>query len=166
MPRQAAEIRIRHRNGTARSTTGRIVFHLFVVCSLAFAAPGNQADAANAKVEGSVFVRDSAGKQSFVAGAIVKFSGPATFKTESDENGEYVIAAMPPGTYAVEAVFAGLKAAQTVPVEASEVHVPVELKPAELTSSVVVTPDQAETKNPGPSETISDKTLRDAPNVE
>lgn len=108
IPRQAEEVRIRHRNGTARYTTGRIVFQLFVVYSLALAALGNQADAANAKIEGSVFVRDSAGNQSFVAGAIVKFSGPATFQTESDENGEYVIAAMPPGTYAVEAVFESL----------------------------------------------------------
>lgn len=165
IPRQAEEVRIRHRNGTARYTTGRIVFQLFVVYSLALAALGNQADAANAKIEGSVFVRDSAGNQSFVAGAIVKFSGPATFQTESDENGEYVIAAMPPGTYAVEAVFESLKAAQTVRIGASEVRVPLELKPAEVTSSVVVRPDQAETKNPAPSETISDKTLRDAPNV-
>src|SRR5258705_1332197 len=35
----------------------------------------------------------------------------------------------------------------------------------EVTTSVVVTPDPAETKDPAPSETISEKTLRDAPNV-
>jgi hypothetical protein len=169
LPRKAEEIRIRHRNGRGRSTNGRIIFLLlyllFAICLFASAARGNQASTADAKVEGSVFVRDSAGNQSFVAGAIVKFRGPATFETESDVNGMYVIAAVPLGTYTVEAVSPGLKAVQAVNVEAREVRVPLELRPVELTGSVVVTPDQAETKNPAPSETVSDKTLRDAPNV-
>lgn len=166
---KAEEIRIRHRIGRGRSATGRIVFLLFyllfVICLFTCAARGNQANTASAKVEGSVFVRDSAGNQSFVAGAIVKFSGPAAFETESDENGNYVIAAVPLGTYTVEAVFPGLKAVQAVNVEASEVRVPLELSPSEVVASVVVTADQAETKNPAPSETVSEKTLRDAPNA-
>ena len=169
IPQKAEEIRIRHRNGRGRSATGRIVFLLFyllfVICLFTSAARGNQANTASAKVEGSVFVRDSAGNQSFVAGAIVKFSGPATFEIESDENGKYFIAAVPLGTYTVEAVSPGLKAVQAVHVESSEIRVSLELRPAEITSSVVVTADQAETKNLAPSETISEKTLRDAPNV-
>src|SRR5229473_4214009 len=169
MPRKPEEIRIRHRNGTGRSTTGRIVFLLlfllFAICLFAIGSWGKQLNTTIAKVEGTVFIQDSAGDQSFVAGASVKFSGPVTFETESDENGKYVIAAVPFGTYAVEAVSQGLKAVQEVHVEASEVRVPLELRPVELTSSVVVTPDQAETRNPAPSEAISDKTLRDAPNV-
>jgi len=112
-----------------------------------------------------VFVQDAAGSQSFVAGALVKFSGPATFETESDENGRYVIAAVPRGTYSVEAIFPGLKAIREVHVEGSEVHVPLELKSSEVTASVEVKADQAETKDPAPAETISEKTLRDAPNV-
>jgi outer membrane receptor for ferrienterochelin and colicin len=169
IPQKAEEIRIRNRNGIGRSVTGRIVFLLFyllfVICLFTAAARGNQANTASAKVDGSVFVRDSAGNQSFVAGAIVKFSGPATFETESDENGNYVIAAVPLGTYTVEAVSPGLKAVQAVHVESSEIRVSLELRPAELTSSVVVTADRAETKNPAPSETVSEKTLRDSPNV-
>jgi len=169
LPRKAEGIRIRHRNGRRLSANRRIVFLLLylllAICLFASAARGNQADTVGAKVEGSVFVRDSAGNQSFVAGAIVKFSGPATFETESDENGEYVIAAVPFGTYTVEAVSQDLKVVQAVHIEAREVRVPLELRPVEVTSSVVVTPDQAETRNPAPSETISDKTLRDAPNV-
>ena len=74
------------------------------------------------KVEGTVFVQDAAGNQSFVAGASVKFSGPATFETESDENGRYVIAAVPSGTYSVEAISPGLKAVREVHVEGSEVQ--------------------------------------------
>ena len=142
-----------------------LFYLLFVICLFTSAARGNQANTASAKVEGSVFVRDSAGNQSFVAGAIVKFSGPATFEIESDENGKYFIAAVPLGTYTVEAVSPGLKAVQAVQVESSELRVSLELRPAEITSSVVVTADQAEIKNPAPSETISEKTLRDAPNV-
>jgi outer membrane receptor for ferrienterochelin and colicin len=169
IPRKAEEIRIRHRNGRGHSTTGRIVFLLlflpFAICLFAIASWGKQLNTTTAKVEGTVFIQDSAGNQSFVAGASVKLSGPATFETESDENGKYVIAAVPLGTYTVEAVSPGLKAAQAVQVEAKEVRVPLELRPVELTSSVVVTPDQAEAKSPAPSETISDKTLRDAPNV-
>jgi len=38
-------------------------------------------------------------------------------------------------------------------------------KTHEVTTSVVVTPETAETKDPAPSETISEETLRDAPNV-
>jgi Carboxypeptidase regulatory-like domain len=71
---------------------------------------GKQPNPDSAKVEGTVFVQDAAGNQFFVAGASVKFSGPATFETESDENGRYVIAAVPGGTYSVEAIFPGLKA--------------------------------------------------------
>ena len=170
LPRKAEEIRIRHRNGRGRPTNGRIVFLLlyllFAICLFAIASWGKQPDTTTtATVEGTVFVQDSAGNQSFVAGASVKLSGPATFETESDENGKYVIAAVPLGTYTVEAVSQGLKAVQAVHVEAREVRVPLELRPVELASSVVVTPDQAETRNPAPSETISDKALRDAPNV-
>ena len=170
IPQTPEEIRIRHRNGRGRSTTGRIVFLLlfllFAICLSAIASWGKQLNTTTtAKVEGTVFIQDSRGNQSFVAGASVKLSGPATFETESDENGKYVIAAAPLGTYTIEAVSPGLKAVQAVQVEAREVRVPLELRPVELTSSVVVTPDQAEAKSPAPSETISDKTLRDAPNV-
>jgi outer membrane receptor for ferrienterochelin and colicin len=165
--REAEEIRIRRRRG--RSTTGRIVFQmlflLFAVCLFAIASWGKQVNTATAKVEGTVLVKDSAGNQSVVAGASVKLSGPASFETESDENGKYVIAAVPFGFYTVEAVSPGLKAVQTVHIEAGEVLVSLELRPVELTSSVVVTPDQAEVKSAAPSETISEKTLREAPNV-
>src|SRR6266566_731220 len=167
--RKAEEIPIRHRKGKGPSTTGRVVFLLFfpflAICLFALASWGKQPNTGGARVEGTVFVQDSAGNQSFVAGASVKFSGPATFETESDENGRYVIAAVPSGTYSVEAIFPGLKAVREVHVEDSEVRLPLELKPMQVTTSVVVTPDTAETKDPARAETISEKTLRDAPNV-
>jgi hypothetical protein len=62
---------------------------------------------------------------------------------------------MPLGTYTVEAISAGLKAVQTVHVDADEFRLLLELKPAEVTTSVVVTADPTETKSPAPSETIT-----------
>jgi hypothetical protein len=169
IPPEAEEIRIPHRKARRHSATGRAVilllFLLFAICQFAQASWAKQPNADSARVEGTVFVRDSAGNQSFVAGASVRFSGPATFETESDENGKYVIPAAPLGTYTVEVAFPGLKAVREVLVEASEVRVPLELIPTEVTSSVEVKADQAETKDPAPAETISEKTLRDAPNV-
>jgi hypothetical protein len=100
-----------------------------------------------------------------VPGAKVKLSGPAVFETETDENGNYVLAVVPPGIYTVEAVSPGLEIRQTLRVEGSEVYVSLELKPLEIASSVVVKADPADIKNPAPSETVSEETLRNAPNV-
>ncbi len=125
--RKAEKTPNRRRNGRRHSATGRaailLPFLAFVICLFALASWGKQPNTGSAKVEGTVFVQDAAGNQSFVAGASVKFSGPATFETESDENGKYVIAAAPFGTYSVEAIFPGLKAVREVHVEGSEVHV-------------------------------------------
>jgi len=169
IPREAEEFRNWHRSGRGRSLAGRVVFLLLflflAICLFALASWGKLPNTGGAKVEGTVFVQDAAGNQSFVAGASVKFSGLATFETESDENGRYVIAAVPSGTYSVEAILPGLKAVREVHVEGSEVHVSLELKPSEVTASVEVKADQADTKDPAPAETISERTLRDAPNV-
>src|SRR5208282_1579229 len=101
--RKAEEIPIRHRKGKGRSRPGRVVFPLLfeflAICMFPLTFWGKQLDTSVAKVEGTVFVLDAAGNQSFVAGASVKFSGPATFDTESDENGKYVLAVVPFGTY-------------------------------------------------------------------
>jgi carboxypeptidase family protein/TonB-dependent receptor-like protein len=128
-------------------------------------AAGKQSDSADAKVEGTIFVIDSEGKQSVVAGATVKLTGPVTRETQTDENGKYALAAVPFGTYELEAVFPGLKAAAAMRVQEHQVQADLELKPIPVTDSVVVTADQDKSANPTPSETIEAKTLREAPNV-
>ncbi len=135
------------------------------MCLFAAVVLGNEPDTAGARVEGSVFVQDSAGDQSFVAGASVRFSGPACFEAESDENGKYVIAAVPFGTYTVEAAAPGLRAVREVHVGASKVELSLKLMPSEVSDSVVVKADSTEGKSPSPSDTISENTLRDAPNI-
>jgi hypothetical protein len=157
--------RFRPQQSRKHGTAGRIIFSFLVICLFASAMRGAQANVATAKVEGTVFVRDSAGNQSFVSGAKVKLNGPITVETETDANGKYVAGAVPFGTYTFEVVFPGLKVLQTIQVEGSEVCVPLELRPVEVATSVVVKPDQAEAQGPAPSETISENTLRDAPNA-
>jgi hypothetical protein len=135
--RKPESIRIRHQNGRGRSTR-KIVFlllyWLFAICSFAHVRRAEEPDAATAKVEGIVFVQDSAGNRSGLAGAKVELNGPVAFETETDKNGSYVIAGVPPGTYTLEADSPGLEARQTVHIEAGEVQVPLELKPSEVTT--------------------------------
>ena len=118
------------------------------------------------RVTGVVFVTNSSSGRSFIGGATVKLSGPVVLETETDENGNYTFEAVASGTYRIEAFLSGLEAAQTINVEAGNiVHAELQLKPADVKSSVTVTANAPETKDPAPSETISEKTLSDAPNV-
>ena len=144
----------------------RRVFIAFVAaCSLTSPGVFGQTPAATGRVEGAVFVGVSSG-HAFAAGATVRLSGPVVLETETDENGNYTFAAVASGTYRIEAFLSGLEAAQTISVEAGKiVRAELQLKPADVKSSVTVTATASETKDPAPSETISEKTLRDAPNV-
>jgi hypothetical protein len=144
----------------------RRVFIAFVAaCSLTSPGVFGQTPAATGRVEGAVFVGVSSG-HAFAAGATVRLSGPVVLETETDENGNYTFAAVASGNYRIEAFLSGLDAAQTISVEAGKiVRAELQLKPADVKSSVTVTATASETKDPAPSETISEKTLRDAPNV-
>ncbi len=87
-------------------------------------------------------------------------------ETETDENGNYTFAAVASGTYRIEAFLSGLEAARTISVEAGKiVRAELQLKPGDVKSSVTVTATAPETKDPAASETISEKTLREAPNA-
>src|SRR5271165_4335093 len=131
-------------NGRRRRTLARIMFSLLAICGLGFMAEGQEPNAATAKVEGTVFVRDSAGTQSFVPGAKVNFTGAATLETETNQNGEFAVADVPLGTYTVEVSSPGLAALETVSIESGVVHISLELKPTAVATSVVVTPDSTE----------------------
>lgn len=144
----------------------RRVFIAFVAaCSLTSAGVFGQTPAAMGRVEGAVSVGVSSGN-AFAAGATVRLSGPVVLETETDENGNYTFAAVASGSYRIEAFLSGLEAARTVSVEAGKiVRAELQLKPADVKSSVTVTATAPETKDPAPSETISEKTLREAPNA-
>ena len=117
------------------------------------------------RIEGTVFVQDSKGNRSSVAGATVKLDGPAALETETDEKGEYVFADVALGTYEVTASAPGLEVRQTLQVGGGDLRLSLELKPAEITSTVVVKDEAADRRDPAPSEIVSETTLRNAPNV-
>ncbi len=143
----------------------RSVIIFIVTIAPLLSASGQQTGTGRVTLVGTVLVTNSSGEQSFVPGARVTLSGPISMTTVSNESGTYSFAAIPVGTYTLEAASPGLKVVQTVRVESREVRVPLELKPIEVTNSVVVKSDQAENKDAAPSATISEQTLRDAPNV-
>ena len=143
----------------------RVLIAFVTACSLTSLGVFGQTPAATGRVEGAVFVGVSSG-HTFAAGATVRISGPVVLETETDENGNYTFAAVATGTYRIEAFLWGLEAARTTSVEAGKiVRAELQLKPADVKSSVTVTATAPETTAPPPSETISEKTLRDAPNV-
>jgi outer membrane receptor for ferrienterochelin and colicin len=143
----------------------RSVIIFIVTMAPLLSASGRQTGTGRVTLVGTVFVTNSSGEQSFVPGASVTLSGPISMTTVSNESGTYSFAGIPVGTYTLEAASPGLKVVQTVRVESRDVRVPLELKPIEVANSVVVKSDQAENKDAAPSATISEQTLRDAPNV-
>jgi hypothetical protein len=143
----------------------RVFITFFAACGLTSPEVFGQTPAATGGVEGAVFVGVSSG-HAFAAGATVRLSGPVVIETETDEHGNYKFAAVASGTYRIEAFLSDLEAAQSISVEAGKiVRAELQLKPADVKSSVTVTATASGTKDPAPSETISEKTLRDAPNV-
>lgn len=138
-----------------------------LLMTLCFAtwASGKQNDTVGAKIEGTIFVKDAEGNQSFVPGATVRLTGPVTCETQTDENGKFGLAAVPFGTYTLEALSTGLRAEASIRVETSQVQADLELKLIAVTDSVVATADQDASADPSTSETIAAKTLREAPNV-
>ena len=143
----------------------RVFIALVAACSVTSHGVLGQTTAARCRVEGTVFVGVSS-RLAFAAGATIRLSGPVALETETDENGNYTFAAVTSGTYRIEAFLSGLEAARTISVEAGKiVRAELQLKPADVKSSVTVTETAPETKDSAPSETISEKTLRDAPNV-
>src|ERR1700731_1301714 len=144
----------------------RRVFIAFVAaCSLTSLEFLGQTPAATGRVEGFVFTGVSS-SHTVAAGATVRLSGPVVLETETDENGNYTFAEVASGTYRIEVFLSGLEATRTISVEAGKiVRAELQLKPADVKNSVTVTATAPETKDPAPSETISEETLRDAPNV-
>src|ERR1700730_8596707 len=143
----------------------RAFIALVAACSLTSLGVLGQTAAPTGRVEGTVFVGASSW-HAFAAGATVRLSVQVVLDTETDENGNYTFTEVASGTYRIEVFLSGLEATRTISVEAGKiVRAELQLKPADVKSSVTVTETTPETKDPAPSETISEKTLRGAPNV-
>ena len=137
---------------------------MFAVLGLTPRAIASDNNKASGRLEGTVFVGDQ-GHQSYTVGAKVLASGPVKIETETNTDGRYIFVALPPGSYTVKATYSGLEAIQTITVGANQVvTLPLHLRPSEIKTSVTVTASSADAKRPAPTETISEKTIRDAPN--
>jgi hypothetical protein len=139
---------------------------MFAVHQLTPCAIASDNNKATSRLEGTVSVGDQ-GHLSYMAGAKVLASGPVKIETETNADGRYVFVALPPGTYTVEATYAGLKAIQAITVGANQVvTLPLRLRPSEVKTSVTVTASSADAKTPASTDTIGEKTIRDAPNLD
>src|ERR1700756_5213776 len=120
---------------------------------------------ATGAIEGIVYAGGS-GAQSPVAQATVRISGAVVRETQTNADGRYAFVALPPGIYTVEVMFAGLEAIKTITIEANhELQVSLQLKPPLVKTFVNVTASPTDAKDPAPTATITEKTIRDAPNV-
>ena len=133
---------------------------------LALCAPASESSKATGRLEGTVFVENE-GHRSCPTGTKVVAGGPVTVETVTNEEGRYVFVALPPGTYTLEAISSGLDAIETVTLTPDRtVQVPLQLKPSQINTSVTVTADSTDGKSSAPTETIGEKTVRDAPNLD
>jgi outer membrane receptor protein involved in Fe transport len=105
-------------------------------------------------------------ENSLYAGAKVQASGSVTMQTQTNGEGQFAFNGLPAGTYRLTANAPGLEAEQTVTLRASQVvQVSLQLKPVRTTTTIDVGAADTAQKTPAPTQTIGEKTLRDAPNV-
>src|SRR5271166_2619791 len=129
-------------------------------------AVGKDDNAGTGKVEGTVFVGDP-GDPSYVAEAKVMVTSPVVAETGTDADGKYALSGLPPGTYTVEATFSELSGEETITVAANQVvQVPLRLKPREVKTSVTVTASAPDSEAPAATETINEKIVQNAPNID
>jgi CarboxypepD_reg-like domain len=137
-----------------------------VITSAFTCAHAREASGATGTVVGVVVVEDS-GHQFYAAGAKIVASGPVTFGTETDHEGRFTIAGIPSGIYTIKATFSGLRAEQTVKVEAnSAVRVRLEMSSAQHATTVTVRASEEDVGDPSPSGTVTERMLKDAPNID
>ena len=99
-------------------------------------------------------------------GAKVTLQAPQPLQTESDEKGQYSFRDVEPGQYTVVATFPGLQAEEEITITAGvALKVELELKPVSVQTSVTVNETYNDAAVPTVTETITQKTIDDAPNV-
>ena len=147
---------------------GYCASHLFLLLLIVWLMAPTYIGAQNAgtgAVQGSVFVMDSEGA-SYVPGAKVTLQGAKPLQMETDEKGQYAFRDLAPGQYTVLVSFPGLQATEDITIPAGTlVKVDLELKPVTVQTSVTVSETYNDVKVPTVTETISQKTIDDAPNV-
>jgi len=155
-----------YRHKRVSPTTSFCLTIVLMVCCIAIAGYTQAAPVRTCSLKGTVFVGDP-GSESYIAKAQVLLSGPVMDMTETDGDGNYVFDGVPPGTYTVEASFETLKTQLTITLEPSQaIKLPIHLTLSEIKTSVTVTATDATAVSPAPTETIDQKLVDAAPNVD
>jgi hypothetical protein len=117
------------------------------------------------ELKGTVSIGDGAAR-SYVPAAKVLAIGPITVQTEANSEGKFAFGEMPAGSYSVTASAPGLDAQQIVTLQPNQIlQISLQLKPTVAVTSVNVSASDSAAGSPAPTQTIGQKTLRDAPNV-
>lgn len=146
---------------------GKLVSLSQVICLCFVTALAVHAQSATGKVEGMVIIRDSQGNLSSLSKVKVVLNGAVTKEMETDDQGQYAFLDVPAGNYSIRASFPGFEATQTIQVQAGEaLAIDLELQPMAVKSSITVTATAEEGKQVAPTGTVTEKTLRDAPNAD
>jgi Carboxypeptidase regulatory-like domain len=157
------ETEMNHRSELA-VRPGRLI-QIAVICLFFISGALAQIDGPSGQVLGTVFVMDSQGR-SYVPGAKVMLSGPASLEQQqTNAQGQFKFEQIPPGVYTVTVQSSGMEVAQSVTVEAGKVaEAELELKLAEVKTSVTVSDTAPEISTAAPVQTVSSATVQNAPN--
>ena len=141
----------------------RGILSLIIACLIHCVASA-QTGASTGQIDGTVFVVDLQGT-SYVPGAKVRLSGPASVEQQTDEQGRFSFDKVAPGPYTITTQFPGLQAERSVTVEPGKVgNVAIELKPVEVKTEITVSASPAEVIGETSNQTLSSSTVRDTPN--
>jgi hypothetical protein len=120
-------------------------------------------------IQGVVFTLDSKGERTVIPAAQISLDGPKHLKTQSEGEGLFAFAALPPGNYRITAGATGMAAARNVVVEAgatSEVDLEMTLEAVKQSVTVTATADPPEPNDPPATNRIGAATIVDAPNAD
>jgi len=142
----------------------------YVVSILLFVPPAFTQDGsiASGSIRGDVFTKGTNGEPAVLPGVLIVLHGPITKDTESDAKGAFVVDALPPGTYQIEANAPGLYAALAVEVSSgTSSTTSVEMNVAAVNSTVSVTAsDTSLAEESAQQNAVSQSVVEKAPNQE
>ena len=161
---EPSQIRAHGRRRFLHNTGAQRRFLLWVIlCCFLPDAMAQENGHATGSIEGQVSLSGIRQHQS-IAGAAVLARGPVLLNTETDANGNYLFAEVPPGEYTISAAISGSEAEQRVEVEPNrKVQLKLQINLTEATT-VMVHAGDSDSNVVAPDGTITEKTIRDAPN--